>query len=241
MCTLTFLPLSDQGFLLTSNRDESPMRMRAHKPEIKPLGNRSVIYPMDGKAGGTWIGVADDRRTVCLLNGAFERHQMGGTYRLSRGIVVLDSFKYPDFDDFVSDYNFDGIEPFTFVDFVDSGQGLLIREMRWNGQEVKRAEFDALKPQIWSSAQLYRPEVIQKRKEWFGRWTEKHPNYSQDDIRSFHQFGGEGDIYNDIRMNRNNMVQTVSTTAIENTAREVSMVYDDLLSGDTVRKAIQIG
>jgi hypothetical protein len=240
MCTLTFLPLPEDGFLLTSNRDESPLRMRAHHPEIKIIENRSVIYPMDGKAGGTWIGVANDRRTVCLLNGAFERHAMGSSYRLSRGIVVLDSFKYPDFADFVADYDFEGIEPFTYVDFLPTGGKILIREMRWDGNEVKTADFDAGKPQIWSSAQLYRPEIIKRREEWFGQWINEHPNYSLEDIRAFHRFGGEGDIYNDIRMNRDNMVKTVSTTAIENNRKAVSMVYDDLLDGSVDRKSIDV-
>lgn len=240
MCTLTFLPLSERGFLLTSNRDESPLRMRAHKPEIKSVGERSVIYPMDGKAGGTWIVVANDRRTACLLNGAFARHEMGGTYRLSRGIVVLDSFKYPDFNAFVEDYDFEGIEPFTYVDISDLENGLAIREMRWDGLTVKTADFDAQIPQIWSSAQLYLPEVIQKRKDWFGRWLKQHPQYTLADIRAFHRFGGEGDIYNDIRMNRDGMVQTVSTTAITNTRQEVSMVYDDLLNGEVVSRSLSV-
>jgi hypothetical protein len=34
MCTVTYLPLENDGFILTSNRDESPMRKQFHQKNI---------------------------------------------------------------------------------------------------------------------------------------------------------------------------------------------------------------
>ena len=54
MCTVTYLPLENDGFILTSNRDESPMRKTI--PPKKYLENGvELAYPKDQLAGGTWI------------------------------------------------------------------------------------------------------------------------------------------------------------------------------------------
>lgn len=236
MCTLTYIPHSKDGFLFTTNRDESPLRAPARRPERRKIGDREVLFPVDGQAGGTWVAVADDRRTACLLNGAYERHQMGGTYRLSRGIMVLESFNYADFDAFVSGFDFEGIEPFTFVSY-EKGR---LEEIRWDGKALNRAGFDPQRPHIWSSAQLYKPEVIQQREVWFREWRARQPAFSLDGIRRFHEFGGSGDIYNDLRMNRNGLVRTVSTTAIENVKGSVRMHYEDLLRGGSAEEKIVV-
>ncbi|MEM1000591.1 MAG: NRDE family protein [Bacteroidota bacterium] len=241
MCTLTYLPLNDAQYLLTSNRDESPLRAPARTPEVRRIGPRSVLFPVDGKAGGTWLATANDRRTVCLLNGAFGPHPLGGTYRLSRGVMVLESFAFPDIEAFVDNYDFGGIEPFTYVDFAQREHATQIAELRWDGIQMYRATYDAAKPQIWSSAQLYKADIVEKRKSWFQTWLTAHPNYQLADIQRFHQFGGEGDIYNDIRMNRRGMVQTVSTTAIENLSDSVTMHYQDLLVDKGTKKSLAVG
>ena len=58
MCSVSFVPLED-GFLLTSNRDEKRFR-----PTIEPkiyLENKvKLLYPKDEKAGGTWIVSKED-------------------------------------------------------------------------------------------------------------------------------------------------------------------------------------
>jgi hypothetical protein len=240
MCTLTYLPLPDAGYYLTSNRDESPLRARARQPETRSIGRREVLFPVDGKAGGTWIGAANDRRTVCLLNGAFQPHKMGGRYRLSRGIMVLESFSFPNVDAFAREYDFEGIEPFTYVDLLARDGEIDISELRWDGQDLHRKRYDAGQAQIWSSAQLYLPEVIERRENWFRKWLGENDSYALEDIQRFHHFGGEGDVYNDIRMNRFGMVQTVSTTAIENRKDQIKMHYEDLLSDSTVSKTLHV-
>ena len=87
MCTVTYLPLENDGFILTSNRDESPMRKTI--PPKKYLENGvELAYPKDQLAGGTWIGASTKNRLVCLLNGAFKKHERNSYYKMSRGLVV---------------------------------------------------------------------------------------------------------------------------------------------------------
>ncbi|MEM7040173.1 MAG: NRDE family protein [Bacteroidota bacterium] len=240
MCTLTYIPLAKGDFLLTTNRDESPLRTPARVPEIRQRPLRKVMFPVDGKAGGTWIATADDRRTVCLLNGAFEPHAWGGTYRKSRGLVVLESFDYADTADFAVHYDFEGIEPFTLIG-VDLGKEAPMTELRWDGAKLHRKALDPAAPQIWSAAQLYKPEVILRREQWFGEWLNGLPMDKALDaatVQRFHQFGGDGDISNDMRMNRGGMVRTVSTTVIENRSGATVMHYEDLLKSKSVKERL---
>ena len=48
------------------------------------------------------------------------------------------------------------------------------------------------------------------------------------DILHFHQFAGEGDTQNDLLMNRNNNMLTVSVTGIEFNDERATMHYIDL-------------
>ncbi len=99
MCTVTFLPTdaSVGGYLLTTNRDESPSRRPASPPESTLIGGRAVLLPRDAEAGGTWIAVDDAGRAVCLLNGDRPRPSAGtdASAPPSRGLLVLDLMEDP--------------------------------------------------------------------------------------------------------------------------------------------------
>ena len=46
MCTVTYLPLGNNNFILTSNRDELPTR-RTIKPKAYLEDNVTLTYPKD--------------------------------------------------------------------------------------------------------------------------------------------------------------------------------------------------
>ena len=70
MCTLTFIPgLPGGGYLLATNRDESPKRGVASSPSVHAFGSRQVILPRDADAGGTWVGVDAGGHCLAILNG----------------------------------------------------------------------------------------------------------------------------------------------------------------------------
>ena len=73
MCTVTIIPQENNGFVLTSNRDEAPDRVSL-APDFYLVDGIKLLFPKD-KMGGTWIGVSEKNRVVCLLNGAFEKHE----------------------------------------------------------------------------------------------------------------------------------------------------------------------
>ena len=230
MCVLTYLPTfigtSPNGFIFTSNRDESVVRESAIPPRKYKIGGRYIFFPKDPISGGTWIGGCDSF-TLCLLNGGFEKHISASPYRHSRGKVILDFYKYVDVEKFLKSYNFDNIEPFTLV-IISRDNSLTINEIRWTGRRVFHKTLKANKPNIWSSVTLYTPEIIQERERWFDDFLQENPNYSAEDILKFHHFGGKGDARNAIKMNRENKLKTLSITQFRVDDENFIVQYQDL-------------
>ena len=93
MCTVTIVPKGKQDFILTSNRDEAPNRVSL-PPESYQVNDTLVLFPKDKLSDGTWIGISEVNRVVCVLNGGFERHKRQPNYRKSRGVVAKDFLTY---------------------------------------------------------------------------------------------------------------------------------------------------
>jgi uncharacterized protein with NRDE domain len=217
--------MDDGQFLLTSNRDEAPHRS-PERISRDTIGGQQLAFPRDEEAGGTWIVIADSGRLCCILNGAFEKHDRKPPYRRSRGLMALDFFLYRNFQKFSDAYAFEGMEAFTII-VCEYGKAY---ELRWDETHKHIREIDANTPHIWSSATLYPEEIRQKREKWFADWLEEQQgNYSREAILHFHQTAGEGDPWNDVVMNRNNLVRTVSITSISRSESTIDMKYNDLL------------
>src|SRR5699024_6041845 len=91
-------------------RDESPNRATL-PPEIYTHEKLELLYPKDKVAGGTWVGASTQKRALTLMNGGFVAHKRKNSYRLSRGVVVLELLKTESVKDFVSGFDFQRIEP----------------------------------------------------------------------------------------------------------------------------------
>lgn len=225
MCTATYLPLSN-GYILTTNRDEDPRRARAEEPGRYNGERPQVIFPRDPQGQGSWVAFNENGSTRCLLNGAFAPHAHRPPYRHSRGLVPLHSFDYSDPYSFLAEYDASDLEPFTLL-WIESG---ILAEFRWDEEALHFREYDPSAPMIWSSAQLYTPEVRAKREQWFEQWLNDHNDFTQEEILKFHHFGGEGNSAEDLVMNPSDLPpQTISVTSFYS-AREKTLHYHDLLS-----------
>ena len=223
MCTVTFIPGRDKIYL-TSNRDEKHWRSAALTPAAYPFPSGKILFPKDGDAGGTWIAAHENGNAIIFLNGAFEKHIPAPPYRKSRGLILLDLIESTtSYNSFLA-INLNNIEPFTAIVWDD---GYLF-ECRWDGSKKHARQLDAAMPHIWSSATLYDEEVIDKRTRWFERWLQQHHQPAQQDILDFHRFTGDGDQHNDLLMNRNGHVFTVSVTSMAITDHDVTMRYLDI-------------
>ncbi|MCH2044455.1 MAG: NRDE family protein [Saprospiraceae bacterium] len=225
MCTVTFVPIQDNHYVLTSNRDESPLR----SPEkLHENSDRNLIYPREPLAGGTWICISQTGTWVCLLNGAFVKHVRKAPYRRSRGLVVLDFFEYTSAVQFFDEYELDNIEPFTIIAWDQQKQELY--DFRWDGEQRYLSILDKKETHIWSSCPLYPPEIQAKRKKWFTEFLANHNIQQAEEMLDFHHNAGEGDPENDLMITRyGGKLRTVSTTIIEQKESDLKISYNDLI------------
>ncbi|MEO8147531.1 MAG: NRDE family protein [Bacteroidia bacterium] len=230
MCTVTFLPLNNSDFVLTSNRDEQTIRKPALSPTIYNVHNSLLVFPKDLQAEGTWIATSGIQFTLCLLNGAFKKHERKGSYRKSRGLMLLDFFKYNNVNAFLNGYDFNDIEPFTLLILNTGGRHPQLTEVRWDGEIIYPKEIDTTVPHIWSSATLYNKETIAARENWFTEFLSKQTTYNENTVLDFHHFGGNGDRGNSLVMNRDNVVRTVSITSIARKNNLTNMIYKDVIN-----------
>ena len=230
MCTVTYLPQNGNCFILTSNRDEDVLRDIALPTNKYSINDIQVYFPKDPKAGGTWIATGSNGFTVCLFNGAFKRHTSTGNYRKSRGLVLLDFFKYQNQYDFIEQYDFTNIEPFSIVFVKHQNNKVGLCELKWDGEKTHHLTHDSLLPHIWSSATLYSEEVIKQREVLFNEWVKKNEIFTKESILMFHHFGGCGNIENNLVMNRISK-RTVSICSInKRNEAEIEIVYEDVIN-----------
>lgn len=193
-------------------------------PAIHEFSSGRFLFPKDSHAGGTWIAGHENGNAVVFLNGAFKAHVHEPPYRKSRGLILLDLLDHTTpFNCFLA-INLNSIEPFTAI-IRDNGH---IFECRWDGAKKHYQELDTTTPHIWSSATLYDEQVSNKRKSWFEEWIRNNPEPDQEQILTFHQFTGDGDTHNDLLMNREGKVFTVSITGIAISPSSMVMDYLDL-------------
>lgn len=226
------MPLSD-GFILTSNRDEKKER-QADFPKTYPSKTGTVTFPKDALAGGTWFAVSETKM-ICLLNGAFEKHQPKPPYRHSRGKVVLDAFDCLNFEHFRSTYNYHNIEPHTLV-MIDFEAEIELVEMRWDGLKKHIKPLDSRTAHIWSSCTLYAPEIISEREKWFADFVSSN-RYEMEQIKNFHKTGGSGDPKNDLLMKRTAELKTISITSFEFRGGQSQFVHENLLENKIIELA----
>jgi uncharacterized protein with NRDE domain len=228
MCTVTYIPLDDTNFILTSSRDVPFAREKALNPKTYVDDNVEITYPKDGRAGGTWIGHSSKKRLICLLNGGYINHYLttkpNTVYRKSRGIIVLDLLKENEINSALSGINLTNIEPFTLV-IVDWNSKLQLIDFVWDGVK-KHIKKLPQKNYIWSSATLYDNQMKQLRENWFSSWEIGTKNKATS-ILKFHHQAGIGDCTIDVIMKREK-VGTVSITQVSKINDSILMDYESI-------------
>ncbi len=224
MCTVTILPLANNNFILTSNRDEH--RLRVTFPPKKYEENGVELYfPKDKTAGGTWIGTSSKKRLICVLNGAFVKHERKDSYKKSRGVIAKELLKENNIQVYIDTINLGGIEPFTMVIIEWNNSQLSLFELIW---DERKKYFKKLKnePNIWSSSTLYTAENKELRKKWFQNWIDTN-EFTSENILKFHH-SEIGDKEQSVLMKRS-YVETVSITSVKKEDDTIEMKYEDVV------------
>ncbi|WP_299526688.1 NRDE family protein [uncultured Lutibacter sp.] len=224
MCTVTFLPLPNNNFILTSNRDEQRLR-ETFAPKKYLENGVEMLFPKDKTAGGTWIGTSSKNRLICILNGAFIKHKRKETYKKSRGIIGKEILQTANFIEYIDSLNLEEIEPFTMV-IVDWNENQLnLYELIWDEHQK---HFTKLKNEakIWSSSTLYKNEIKGLRKIWFQNWVAEN-KFTSSTILKFHH-SEIGDKEQSVLMKRS-YVETVSITSVIKENNTIEMLYEDII------------
>lgn len=210
--------------MLTSNRDEAPDR-NTIPPQKYVVDGFQLLFPKDEVAGGTWIGLSENKRLICLMNGGFTAHERRAEYRMSRGIIVTQLLTAQSVTDAITAFNFTGIEPFTIILVTFENETQLF-ELVWDGEQAHFTE-RALHAHIWSSSLLYTKEMKQLREGWFSDFMFEMREPTAKEMLKFHTEAGTGTPDTDLIMDRG-FVKTKSITQIQKTEASVSMQYIDL-------------
>ena len=224
MCTVTYIPYSNNSYTLTSNRDESPERGNVTiQPENKSIYGVEIIAPLDQKANGTWLLTAGNGITLCILNGAFEKHKHNPPYSYSRGLIPFKYFDYESTNEFIEKIDLKGVEPFTLV-ICENGEKLSV--LIWDEKEKNHQKLNPEKSHIWSSATLYDSDTKKYKENLFNEFlkTNKQPY----NILDFHTIGMNNPIEPSIFIKREK-VETVSTTIVNVFGDQTLLNYIDYL------------
>src|SRR6185295_10014910 len=169
MCTVSWLRRSD-GYLLLCNRDERHTRRPAVGPRLAERNGVSLLAPVDGDYGGSWIGVNQFGLTLCLLN----RYGDGLTERsqpfTSRGLLLLellDCARNPHVSERISSRDLNVFPPFTMVALAVEEPAMIIE---WTGAEcVVHADAESSMP--LTSSSMKGLDVVGERKKQFQKLT----------------------------------------------------------------------
>ena len=89
MCTVTWHQDGTRYDVLF-NRDESRTRAAAEGPGVQHLDGTACLMPVDGQAGGTWMGVNEFGLTLAILNFYDAATSPLPASPISRGLLVRD-------------------------------------------------------------------------------------------------------------------------------------------------------
>jgi len=236
MCTVTYIPKEEGGFILTQNRDEDVKRSISTPPIQLKINGIKHLFPVDPQGKGTWIGISEEGRVASLLNGGSEPHTRKQTYRHSRGKVIMDYFSYPSFKVFYDQYNFKDLEPFTLLVF-EEGQ---IFELIVNESDRKLNEISSKQPYIYSSSSLYSKSRIEDRRLNFLEWYYAQKQISQYEILNYHsQLHFEDELDKSLIIGEF-ILNTVSTTSINFSEKVADIFYQDHFNDMRLNKKLKI-
>lgn len=232
MCTVSYIK-HQSGFILTSNRDELSSRPTL-APKIYEEVGQQLIYPKDKVAGGTWIASSDLNVSVCLLNGAFEKHKRQLPYNRSRGQVLKERFQFDSNQEFIDNVDLENVEPFTLL-MIDHNilNAIDFKVLVWDESQKHAYIVDSSTPQIWASATLYTEKQRTNRKKWFESFLEQTQKVDHDSLMNFHTGSFTDDKSEDIVMQRTDDLKTISVTQINISKNSKSFLYKDLEANKT--------
>ncbi|MBW2960946.1 NRDE family protein [Mesonia aestuariivivens] len=240
MCTVSFISLGchSKKFIFTSNRDEASDRPTL-APRIYNENGVKLLYPKDKIAGGTWVAVSEKSKLICLMNGAEYAHERKASYKKSRGVVLKEHLLALDFNEMVSNYEYNEIEPFTII-YISWHSEIKIQQLVWDGDEVKNFPLE-VKAHIWSASMTYNSEMKKERHQWFNDFIAEHDlkHLTANEVWEFHHQAGKDDAENGFIIDRG-LLKTTSVTQLLTQGNKISMKFENLLKNEVTEEKLNL-
>lgn len=185
MCTVTWHH-SEQGYDVLCNRDELRTRMPALPPQIRERCGVRYVAPMDGDAGGAWIGANEFGICLALLNYYDATHVATGTHYNSRGgllVSLLDATLQAEVTHRLQRQNLDCYAPFILLVFSsDRAVSLSI----WEGKDLTHESIDTSHMPITTSSFAGR-QVVAHRRQCLQQLKSRQKDFSVEQLLAFHR------------------------------------------------------
>lgn len=226
MCTVTFFPKDDNNWLLSTNRDEIKSREKALPPKIHQANNLKYIAPVDGKAGGTWIGLNSAALCLTLINNyqgvnPLLNHREKA---VSRGHIILGLMHLSyltEVDISMKDLDVTQFNPFKLIGIQSNP--CMIMEWSWDGQNYITNTLP-VKPHLWVSTGRDYKGVWNNRRSIFENFLKHNPNPGIKDIKKLHSSTYPEPGAYSIAMEFDN-VASVSNAIVEISRDNIIMYY----------------
>lgn len=185
MCTVTWRH-AEEGFDVFFNRDELKTRKLALPPEVHERNGVRYLAPIDGNAGGTWIGVNEFGICLGLLNYYAATHLETGKSYISRGrllISLLDVASHADVSLRLQQQRLDSYLPFILLAFAC---GRLVSSFTWNGKDWLYDELGAARMPVTTSS-FASQQVEAHRRRCFQQLDLKQGDITVERLLAFHR------------------------------------------------------
>lgn len=177
---------SEQGYEVLCNRDELKTRKPALPPQIKERCGVRYVAPMDGDAGGAWIGANEFGICLALLNYYDATHAATGTHYISRGgllVSLLDATLQAEVTHRLQRQNLVSFRPFILLAFSsDRAVSLSI----WEGKDLSHESIDTMHMPITTSSFAGR-QVVAHRRRCLHQLDSQQQDFSIEQLLAFHR------------------------------------------------------
>lgn len=221
MCTLSIFP-QPSALIITGNRDE--MRTRA-EPNILHQ-SQDISYPVDGLAGGTWIGINRFGVAIALLN----RYQDPlKTDVVTRGEIIPKLLAAGSFTEVCALCRALPLGQYNPFDLVIAGlEGLL--QLQFDGRSGQFIEHDVGKPFFITSSGVDIDHILKTRRTLFESFCQNPAPTTEDILHRLHLHKIPGDDSTSIFMGREKThTKSICQVKLSKTGSSLDYYTQDLL------------
>jgi hypothetical protein len=223
MCTVSWF-FSQNEYQLMCNRDELHTRLPAKAPSIQEKAGVRFIAPIDGDAGGTWIGVNQYGVTLCLLNRYHDPYEPVGLVT-SRGQLVMQQLGFSSLSTLrqqMTSLDLAPFKPFTLLALALESSPLLFD---WTGRTMLIDEEPSSRIPLVSSSYDQQGVMVFRQQE-FQQLLAKSGKIDHDMLKTFHGSHPPAKNAYSTCMHRSDAA-TVSFSAIRVSPHGISFLYQD--------------